>query len=99
MSESTSEEESDSFSDSSSDSEDWDLNLSSLQKKVTRGQKGKKGDYTPSIGDIVEVYWVGEGEWFEGEVTDVEGSLFAVSYKDGHDLRHDYSCTRVRLKE
>ena len=44
------------------------------------------------IGDIVEVYWKGEHEWFEGQVTDVDSvdRLFEVFYKtDSQKLWHD----------
>ena len=55
-------------------------------------------NHNPSLGDIVEVYWVGDKKWFEGEVTDVEGNLFEVHYTDGEKLRHNSSCTKLRLK-
>ena len=31
------------------------------------------GRYRPSLGDIIEVYWVDENKWFEGEVVDTRG--------------------------
>ena len=33
------------------------------------------------MGDIVEVYWVGEGKWFEGEVIGLKTGLYRVHYK------------------
>ena len=41
------------------------------------------------IGDIVEVYWSGEKEWYEGEVTGIDDKLVEVHYKsDNQKLWH-----------
>ena len=58
-----------------------------------------KKNHKPSLGDIVEVLWMGEGQWFEGEIIDLrEGDEYRVHYKfDGQKLWHDQS-SRVRLK-
>ena len=57
-----------------------------------------KGGYTPQLGDIVEVYWVGEGKWFEGEVIDTNPKQYRVHYKsDSQKHWHDKSA-RVRVK-
>ena len=51
------------------------------------------------IGDIVEVYWEGENEWFEGEVKDVDSGdqQFEVYYKsDDQTLWHNQSDYPVR---
>ena len=51
------------------------------------------------MGDIVEVYWVGEGKWFEGEVIGLKTGLYRVHYKyDSEKLWHN-SSTKVRLKK
>ena len=58
-----------------------------------------KGGYSPQLADIVEVYWVGEGKWFEGEVIGLKKGMYRVFYKsDSEKLWHDKT-TRVRLKE
>ena len=50
-------------------------------------------------GDIVEVYWEGEHEWFEGEVTGIcmDDRQFEVSYTDGAKLWHKVDEYPVRL--
>ncbi len=87
-------------SDSSSyDSED-DETLREMARRLKRLRSGpdKNGEYNPQVGDIVEVLWIGEGRWFEGEVLDVEDDQFKVFYKyDGEKHWHD-SSTNVRLK-
>ena len=53
------------------------------------------------IGDIVEVYWRGEGQWYEGEVTaiDEDGDV-EVSYKaDGCKLFHQEAHYHMRIME
>ena len=71
-----------------SDSED-DIPIAQL-KSIRR-------DYKPSKGEIVEVFWMGEGKWFEGEVIAVKRGMYRVHYKaDSEKLWHDKSA-RVRL--
>ena len=53
-----------------------------------------------NLGDIVEVYWHGDKEWYEGEVTgcDEESCLVEVHYKsDNKKLWHtdDYKFRRL----
>ena len=79
--------------DTDSDSED-DIPLDDLRVRMGL----VKGSYTPKLGDIVEVYWVGEGKWFEGEVIQVKKGMYRVFYKfDSEKMWHDKSA-RVRLK-
>ena len=68
-------------------------------RKKSREGEGSGRKYTPKYGDIVEVYWVGEGQWFEGEVVDVnDEGLYRVHYvSDGQKIWHDHS-EGVRLK-
>ena len=94
--ESGSESGSASESESESDSEE-DMTIAGVRDALGLG-KGK-GGYSPSLSDIVEVYWVGEGTWFEGEVIGTRrGGEYRVYYRvDGQKLWHD-SSERVRLK-
>ena len=51
------------------------------------------------VGEIVQAYWEGEDEWFEGEVKDVsvEDKEFEVFYPDdGHRLWHKTEWYPVR---
>ena len=51
------------------------------------------------IGDIVEVYWKGEDQWYEGSITDVDAvdRQFEVFYKtDSKKLWHDEKYYPVR---
>lgn len=51
------------------------------------------------IGDIVEVYWKGEDQWFEGNITDVDAvdRQFEIFYKaDSKKLWHDEKYYPVR---
>ena len=61
--------------------------------------EGSANKYIPKYGDIVEVFWVGEGQWFEGEVIDVnDEGLYRVYYvSDAKKIWHD-SSAGVRLK-
>ena len=38
---------------------------------------------TMTVGDCLEVYWEGEGKWFEGEVAqvDMEDKTFQILYR------------------
>ena len=52
-----------------------------------------------NLGDIVEVYWSGNKEWYEGEVTSVdkEDNTVEVHYKvDGNILWHSEDVYRIR---
>ena len=52
------------------------------------------------VGECVEVYWEGEGKWFEGEVTglDTEGKQYKVFYReDSQEWWHDPSNYPMRL--
>ena len=53
-----------------------------------------------NVSDIVEVYWKGEGKWYEGEVTglDTDSDLFEIHYKsDNQKLWHSLDDYKVRL--
>ena len=55
-----------------------------------------------NVSDIVEVYWSGEDQWFEGEVTgiDDDDKTIEVYYKsDGRRLWHSLKDYRIRLME
>ena len=57
---------------------------------------------TISVGDIVEVYWKGMKQWYEGEVTGIDKSdrTVEVYYKsDGGKLYHSLDDYRIRLAE
>ena len=54
------------------------------------------------IGDIVEVYWSGENQWYEGHITDVDAvdRQFEVFYKsDSQKLWHKPEDYPVRTAE
>ena len=53
-----------------------------------------------NVGDVVEVYWDGMGEWYEGEVSDVDVHDMTVEiiYKiDNKQLYHSLDNYRIRL--
>ena len=54
------------------------------------------------VGEIVEVWWEGEKQWFEGEITSLENrrKMFEVFYPcDGKKLLHRSSDYPVRYPE
>lgn len=85
------------FSSEDSDSES-ELVLNALLK-VVKGRRGSR-KFIPSLGDIIEVYWVDEKKWYEGEVIDTrEDGEYKVSYvSDGKKLWHTPG-ERVRMKK
>ena len=72
-------------------------NQSSSDEETTSSEILKFNDLR--IGDIVEVYWEGEHEWFEGEIKDVDSDdeQFEVCYKsDDQTLWHNHVDYPVR---
>ena len=54
------------------------------------------------IGDIVEVFWAGDNEWYEGSITDVDSvdRQFEVFYKsDSQKLWHNEKDYPVRTAD
>ena len=91
----SSDSDTDSDTDTDTDTDTDDMTLTEI-----RAELGLiRGGYSPKLGDIVEVFWVGEGKWFEGEVIGVKKGLYRVFYKfDSEKHWHD-SSARVRLKK
>ena len=53
-----------------------------------------------NVGDLVEVYWKGDGVWYEGEVTDVDlgNKQFEIEYfADKQTLTHNDADYKVRM--
>ena len=67
-------------------------------KEIIKARAGTD-KYCPCLGDVVEVYWVDEKVWYEGEVIDTrERGEYRVHYvSDSQKLWHDRK-SRVRLK-
>ena len=69
----------------------------------TESEDGPNPDLTLdelNMGDVVEVYWEGMGEWYEGEVTDVDVDDMTVEilYKsDNKQLYHSLDNYRMRM--
>lgn len=85
-------------SGSESNDEEGDL-LGDLFRSGSESNDEGGDLFRPDLGDTVEVYWVDEKAWYEGEVIDTNANMFQVHYVlDGEKHYHEFYDTKVRLK-